>query len=159
MGQRGEVAAATDRAVARHKGGDLGIQHRYERLGHDRPDARQTHGERSGPQEHGRAHHLAFDGRAHPGGMRTDQGQLQLGLTQRSNPGACQRSEAGRNTVDRLARRRGPLDAGPAALHPGACRGRKRDLLAVTGNVHDLPLGQPSPTQRHRHDCDASRCS
>src|SRR5450759_5460090 len=81
--------------------------------------------------------------RSHASGMGADQGQLQLGLAQRSDARAGQGAEPGGDAVDGLARSRRLLDAGAAALHPGARRRRQRDLFAMTGNIHDLAFRQP----------------
>ena len=151
MSQWSQVAAASDRTVARHDRCDLRVQQRDQRVGHDRPHAGESHGQRAGAQEHRRAHDLVVDRRPHPGGVGADQRELQLGLQERSDPRAGQRAEAGGDAIHRLPGSGGSLDPGPAALHPGARRGRQGDLLSMTGHIHDLALGQPGAPQRDGH--------
>ena len=78
-GQRGEVAAGAERAVLADDRRDPAVEQRDDRVGDLDPGPGEAHRQTAGPQEHHRPHHLALDLRAHPGGVRPDQRDLQLG--------------------------------------------------------------------------------
>ena len=151
MRERGEVATAANRTVTRHQRRDSFVQHSDQRLREERPDARHAHRESACAQEHRCAHDLHVYRSSDSRGVGADQGQLQLGLAERSNPSAGERAKPSRHAVDRFSGRGRPLDAGAAALHLGARRGGKGDLFAMTGHGHDLVFCQPSAAQRDRH--------
>ena len=76
--QGGEVAGAAERAVLVDDRGDAGVQHRD--VGGQRllADAGAAGGERRDAQQHQRPHDLALDLGAGAGGVRADEGALQL---------------------------------------------------------------------------------
>ena len=77
MGERRQVAGRPQRPVLGDVRTDAGVQKRDHGLDQLRPNARETGGQRPGPEQHHSAHDLAVDGRPHPGAVAEDDGPLQ----------------------------------------------------------------------------------
>src|SRR5207249_6218397 len=138
VGKGRQIAAAADRTEPRHQRRDALVEHRDQSLGQHRAHARQPHRQGARAEKHGRAHDLLVHRWSNAGCMRSDEGELELGLPERRDACACERSETGRHSIYGLARCGGSLDAFAAALHPRPRRGREGDLLSVTGHGDDL---------------------
>ena len=151
VGQGSQVAAAADRSVARDDRSNAGVEQGDERVGDERAHSRHAHRERAGTEQHRGPDDLGLHRRADSRRVGADQGKLQLGLAQRCHPGAGQGSEAGRDSVDRIARAGRALDTGTAALHLLSRAGRQRDLLTLAGDGHDLVFGQTWAAEGDRH--------
>jgi len=102
MGEWGEVSAAADRAVARHYGRDSLVQHPDQRIGEQRPYARQTHRQGAGTEQHRRPDDLGIHRRPNTGRVRPDERQLQLRLAERRDARAGQGPKTRRHAVDRF---------------------------------------------------------
>ena len=102
MGEWGEVSAAADRAVARHYGRDSLVQHPDQRIGEQRPYARQTHRQGAGTEQHRRPDDLGIHRRPNTGRVRPDERQLQLRLAERRDARAGQGPKTRRRAVDRF---------------------------------------------------------
>ncbi|MFK4545105.1 hypothetical protein RKD29_004701 [Streptomyces tendae] len=138
--QRGEVAGAAQRAVLVHDGGDPGVEHVRHGLRDLRADPGVPGADGLQPQEHQRAHHLALDARAHPGGVRADDVALELGAQLGADVPGRQGAEAGAHAVDRVR-------LGGQRVHDGAGRGEGRHRL----------LGKLDPGARARHGENVGR--
>ena len=108
--ERRQVAARAERAVLGHDRREAGVQQREHRLGHDGPGPRAAHRQGAGAQEQHRAHDLALDRGAHPGGVRAHQRSLELLAPLGRDGDVGERAEAGRDAVGGLLRSREPRD-------------------------------------------------
>ncbi len=78
MGQRREVAGATQRTELADQRGDAGVEDVHHGLQDHGPDACAAGGQGLGAEEHDAADHFAFHGRTHAGGVAANQRLLQL---------------------------------------------------------------------------------
>ena len=148
-GQRGEVAAGTERAVLADDRRDPGVEQRDDRLDDLGPGPGEAHRQAAGAQEHHRPHDLALDLRAHAGGVRADQRRSAARPTARRGSRCW---PAPRSPVDTPYTGSGlvdqPLDHGGA---PGErARGRRRRAStrpAVPGDGDHVGGGHAARTE------------
>ena len=100
-GERGEIAAGTQRTVFVNRRDDVGVQQGEDRVDHHLPHTREPHRQRARPQQHHRPHDFCLDERPHAGRMRSDEGALQLLASFRWDHRRRQRTEAGGDAVHR----------------------------------------------------------
>ena len=97
--ERGEVAGAAERAVLVDDRRDAGVEHGDVRREGLVADAGATGGERRDAQQHEGAHDLALDLRAGAGGVRADEGALQLAAHVDGDVPGGEGAEAGGDAV------------------------------------------------------------
>ena len=117
--ERGEVAAAAQRAELVDDRRDLGVEQGGHGLRDHGAGSRAAAGQRLQPQQHEGADDLALDGRPHPGGVRADERALELDAALDRDVPVGQRAEPGGDPVDRRGRAGQGVDLGAAGRHGG----------------------------------------
>ncbi len=129
--ERGEVAAAAQRAELVDDRRDLGIEQGRHGLGDHGAGSRAAAGQRLEPKQHEGADDLALDGRSHPGGVRADERALELDAALDRDVPVGQRAEPGGDPVDRRGRAGQGVDLGAAGRHGGDRRIGQLDAGSV----------------------------
>jgi hypothetical protein len=154
--QRGQVAAAAERAELGHGGQPAPVQQAQERGRQLRPGPRDAGGQRAGPQQHHRPGHLGLDRLAHAGGVGGDERPLEPGpLVGRDLPGG-EAAEPRGDPVRRLGRGGQRLDVGPGGGHGRHGLVGQADPGPLTGDGHHVVTGQALRAQHDRHGRDGS---
>ena len=147
--QRGEVAGAAEAAELVHDGRDAVRQQPREGLGGAEMDAGMTGGQCRQAEEHHGPHHLTLDLRPRTGGVRADEGTLELGPELLRDVPGRERPETGGDAVCR--RRRGGEDidrlAGPEDGFDGVLR--ELDGRVLAGHLHHIVEGDRANPHGH----------
>ena len=149
VGERREVARRADAALLRHDRVDAPAQHLQEPIHEQRPAAAVAEGQRVGPQEQHRAHHLAREGRPDACRVAHQQVLLEPAGLGRWDRGRGKGAEARRHAVDDGPLRDERLDDVAGLLHPLASVDVERDLRVVAGDRLDVRDGQVGAGQDH----------
>ncbi len=151
VGKRGKVAGAAEAAVLADDRGQAGVQQGDVGLCDDRADPGAPGGERRQSQQHGGAHHLAFDLGPAGGGVAAHERALQLGAPLERDVLARQRAEAGGDAVVRLVVARQLLDNRAGFGHRGEGIGGELDGFVIPGDGDDITGRQRPGTDRNSH--------
>ena len=150
VGQRRQVPGGAERPVLRHPRHEIVIEQAEQPFGHLGAHPGATHRQRPGPQQQHRPHHLAGHRRPHPGGVRAQQGVLELRPSLGRHHGGGQRPEAGGDAVDRPLLPLDRLDHRPAVPHRRHRLRGQPHLGPVAGHGHHIGRRQPAGSQDHR---------
>ena len=143
VGERGEVAARTERAVLGHDGRQAGVEQRHLLVDEQRAGTRSAHRQAPGAQQEHRPHDLALDRLAHAGGMRADERDLELAVRSWGITVSAERAEPGGDAVDRLIAGDEAVDERRRPDHLLTCRVGERDGRVVAGDGDDVGDRQP----------------
>ena len=115
--ERGEIAARTDRAPARHARQGIGIEQGKERIDHLRPHAGVAAGEGVGAKQEHAAHCGRIERRSHPRSVAQNQTLLERLQVGRCNAHPGEVPESGVDSVHRFVSFHHLLDRTPRGLH------------------------------------------
>ena len=142
MRERGEIAARPDRPPARNARVHPTVQQRQQVLDGRAPDAGETFRQHVRPKGHRGAHCPDRQGLVDPGGMASEQVQLERAERVARDGGLSERAEAGIDAVDRLASVCGTVDHLARCVYPAGCVRRQRHRRVVVGNRRQLFQGE-----------------
>ena len=155
MRERGEVARRSDAALARDDRHRVAVEQALKRFDDDWADARITAAKAEQLEDDHQPDDVARQRLAEPGAVRQDQVALQIGQPFVGDARVGEQSEAGVDSVDRVAAGDDAFDrrgGGRDALHrrvvegcgfalPKLAQGRELDRFGVEGQGHGLASG------------------
>ena len=142
MGERGEIAAGTDRTLLWDVWVDIGVEQADQPLQQQRADTGVALAERVGAEQDRGAHDIFGERIAHPGRVALDELALQFFYLIGGDHHIAQLPEAGGEAVDLVAAAQQPLDEGAAAVDAGAGAVPEDHATAAAGDLDDLLNGE-----------------
>jgi hypothetical protein len=120
--------------VLGHERHDAGVEQLQQAFDDHRADTRVAHRQRACAQQHHPSDDLGLDRRSNTGSVRADQRALELRAPLGRNRDVRERSEAGRDPIRGLVRRRDPCNGGSTGLHRGVRVVGQLDRRASSSN-------------------------
>ncbi len=129
---------------------DTRIEHRNERLEHDRPDARMALGEHVGAQQHHCACLRHAERCANAARMRSDEVHLQRAQVFVLDPDVAELSKPGVDSVDGISLEQDLVDDPSRSVHPIDDTLGEADDLAIRDVAHLVERERCSVERDHR---------